>query len=271
MLKHLTRYILRTILRIEPGEGLRAGLMLLYSIAVVGGVIITGQLVSRALFLSNLPGSAIPYKFILPPLVLMLVAAAYTRVASRLRRDRLIVVSCVLMLIGVVLFRLVLETRYQHDFATLCALFVFFDVIGAIAILQLWTFAGDLFNPREARRLFPLIAGGGTLSNILFGAALSFLATEVAPANLIFIMMGGLVCCMFCAGILGSQCRDVLEAAVEDPPDQKAPSGNRASIRADVREVLQSPLLVALGSIVVVVELVLPLTRLHSVCLHRLN
>ena len=36
---HLTRSLLRSLLRIESGEGLRAGLMLLYSVAAVGGVV----------------------------------------------------------------------------------------------------------------------------------------------------------------------------------------------------------------------------------------
>lgn len=51
--------------------------MLIYSVALVGGVIITGQLAGRALFLSALPREAIPYKFILPPLALMLASTAY--------------------------------------------------------------------------------------------------------------------------------------------------------------------------------------------------
>ena len=52
---HLTRSLLRSLLRIEPGEGLRAGLMLLYSVAAVGGVVITGQLAGR-----DGPGGADP-------------------------------------------------------------------------------------------------------------------------------------------------------------------------------------------------------------------
>ena len=73
MIRRFNQQILRPVFRVQEGEGLRVALMLLYSIAVIGGVIITGQLASRALFLSSLPQSAVPYKFILPPVALMLV------------------------------------------------------------------------------------------------------------------------------------------------------------------------------------------------------
>ena len=58
------RRLLRRALRVQPGEDLRVGLMLLFSVAAVGGVVITGQLVSRALFLGRLTQADIPYKFI---------------------------------------------------------------------------------------------------------------------------------------------------------------------------------------------------------------
>jgi len=64
--------------------------MVLYLLAAVGGVIITGSLVSRALFLSALPAEDIPYKYLLPPLALILVSAAYARLSSRWSRPQLI-------------------------------------------------------------------------------------------------------------------------------------------------------------------------------------
>ena len=122
---HLTRSLLRSLLRIEPGEGLRACLMLLYSVAAVGGVVITGQLAGRVLFISALSSAAIPYKYMLPPLVLMLITVLYTRIAPHFRRDRLIVGCSALMLAGLLVFRLLLEMEWRQEFVLLCALFAF--------------------------------------------------------------------------------------------------------------------------------------------------
>ncbi|MFH1571349.1 MAG: hypothetical protein ABIL09_25390, partial [Gemmatimonadota bacterium] len=214
---------LRALFRLQPGEGVRAGLMLVYSIAVIGGVVITGQLVSRSLFLSGLPASAIPYKFILPPVALLLATGLYARIAPRFRRDHLIVGTCAVMLAVTAGFRLLLATPGGHSFAALCALFVAFDVIGDLAALQFWTFAGDIFNPREARRLFGLITGGSTVSNLIFGLGLSASAGLVRPENLMFVMAAGLTVCAACAGSLGRRHRDELaEIAAEGADAQPA-------------------------------------------------
>ena len=61
----------------------------------------------------------------LPPLVLMLTTALYARIAPRFRRDRLIVGCSVLMLAGVLVFRLLLEMEWRQEFVLLCALFAF--------------------------------------------------------------------------------------------------------------------------------------------------
>jgi len=253
MLRDLNRQILRSVFRIHEGEGLRAAFMLLYSIAAVGGVIITGQLASRALFLSSLPQSAIPFKFILPPVVLMAVTAAYTRVAGRFRCDKLLILSYSLILLGVVFFRLLLETAYRQEFFALCSLFVFFDVISSLVIIQFWTFASEIFNPREAKRLFGLIGGGSAVSNVLFGGVLGSIASAIAPENLMFIVMGSLVVCMGCVRVLAGRYSAVLSEAGEGEEEERPAS--RKSILADLREVLQTPLVASMSAILILVVL----------------
>ena len=254
MLKNFNQQVLRSVFRVQEGEGLRAALMLLYSIAVVGGVVITGQLVSRSLFLSALPRSAIPFKFILPPLAYMATAAVYTRVAGRFRCDKLIISSYSLILLGVVFFRFLLETAYQQEFAALCALFVFFDVISSLVIIQFWTFAGEIFNPREARRLFGLIAGGSTISNLLYGGVLGSISSSIDPRNLMFVVMGSLVLCVACVWFLGRR----YDAALTEAGDEEKAEGSTdsGSLLADLREVLQTPLVVSMSGILVIVALV---------------
>ena len=243
------------LLRLEPGEGLRVGLMLLYSVAVVGGVVITGQLVSRSLFLSRLPATDIPYKFILPPLALMVATGIYARLSPRFRRDRLIVVTCAIMIAAVAGFRLLLSSGLRQEFGTLCALFIVFDVIGDLAILQFWTFAGDLFNAREARRLFGLIGGGSAVSNVAFGLLLSSTADLVRPENLTFAMMASLAVCGACAGILGHRHhRNLAEVASETLP--ATDDGDEDGLLSALSEVFRLPLLLSMSGIVILVAVV---------------
>lgn len=254
MIRRFNQHILRPIFRVQEGEGLRVALMLLYSIAVIGGVIITGQLASRALFLSSLPQSAVPYKFILPPVALMLVSALYTRLAGRIRSDRLILLTYSLILAGVVGFRLLMETEGRGSFAALSALFVYFDIIGSLVILQFWTFAGEIFNSREAKRLFGLISGGSAISNVLFGAFVTSIAGTVAPENLLFIVMGSLVVCLGCVWVLGRRYDGMLEEAEEE--GRGGVEKRSASLWEDMREVFRAPLVRSMSGILILVALV---------------
>jgi HEAT repeat protein len=245
----MAQQILRSVFRVYPGEGIRVWLMLCYSLAAVGGVVITGQLASRALFLSSLSRGDIAFKFILPPLALMAATAFYTRVAHRFERARLIIFTSSTILIGAGLFRILLE--FRQDFTALCALFVFFDLAAAFVILQFWTFAGDIFNAREAKRLFSLIAGGSTISNIAFGAALSSWAHATAPENLIFVIMVSLSVCIACVWFLSRKYQNLLPATDGGSRDTVGDGG-----KSELRDILHSPLVVSMGGILVLGTLV---------------
>lgn len=121
---HFRSRWLRKLFRVEPGEAGVVGAMLGYSILSVGGVVITGQLAGRSLFLSRLPASAIPLKFILPPLVLVAMMGLYTRFSDRWPRPRLIQVTSATAIIIVVIARLLLATPLRDSLALLLALFV---------------------------------------------------------------------------------------------------------------------------------------------------
>jgi hypothetical protein len=105
---------LSSFFNIRPGEGKKAAIMFLYSLFMVSGVFVLGRSIGRALFLSALPKEAIAYRFILPPLGVMLVAAGYTRLVRRYTVKQLILGSTGLLIAGLLGFRLLLETPYGH-------------------------------------------------------------------------------------------------------------------------------------------------------------
>ena len=239
--------ILQRIFRIRPGEGRRVVAMLVYSVAVVGGVVITGQLASRALFLSELPRSAIPYKFILPPLVLMAVSAAYARLAGRWPLRKLITATCVIGILGTLGFRLLLSTPAGFGFAPLCALFVFIDILGGLTVLQFWTFAGDVFDAREAKRLFGIIAGGSTISNVVFGAVLGSSADLIDPADLLLAIVCSLLVSVAAVFYITGYLSHQLPDEVDDREKKEESSGG---MLGDLREVLSHPLVRSIAAIV---------------------
>ena len=115
------RHWLQSLVDIRPGEGARVALLFVYSLAAVGGVLTIGLAASDVLFMSEMPPSALPYLFILPAVGIIPVLVVYNQVAARVPLARAIIGSNGLLLIGVVLFRLLLDTSFGQSFALLRA------------------------------------------------------------------------------------------------------------------------------------------------------
>jgi hypothetical protein len=126
------RHWLQSFADIRPGEGARVALLFVYSMAAVGGVLTIGLAASDVLFMSEMPPSALPYMFILPAAAIIPVLLLYNQVAARLPLTKAIIGSSMLLLAGVVLFRVLLDTAIGNSFALLAALFVFMEFAGTL-------------------------------------------------------------------------------------------------------------------------------------------
>lgn len=244
---------LRMVFRVRPGEAERVVLMLLFSMLAVGGIVITGQLVGRSLFLGTLPASAIPLRFILPPIAMVAAVAAYTQLLRVMRHARLIQLTFAVTLVGVLAFRWLVSGPAGDNLAVLLALFVFLDSVGALTMILFWTFAGDLFNPREAKRLFGLVSGGSAISNVAFGAMLGQLATSVRPENLLLVVLASVALSMLVVWHLDRRYGSTSPA----PAHTVATEGTDAagSLLTDLGDVFRSPLLAAIATIVILIAL----------------
>jgi AAA family ATP:ADP antiporter len=64
-------------------------------------------------------------------------------------------------------------------------------------IVQFWTFANEVFNAREAKRLFALVGGGGVVATIFVGVGVGLNAKLLGLANLLYVSIGILAACVF--------------------------------------------------------------------------
>lgn len=241
-------------LKIHPGEGARVALMFLYSLAAVGGGVVLGRAVSRSLFLSVLPETATPYKFILPPFFVIVAVIYYNRLVPRYAMYRLIAVTNLLMVVGLFFFRYFLDSSFGHSFPFLASLYVYFEVVVTLIGIQFWTFAGEIFNPREAKRLFGLIATGGVLSNALAGVGMRAALNTIHPRDLIFAVMIGLLIGAGCVWILGKQKEHSASSPSSSLP--RLTDDKPASVRNEMREIMRDPMALTLGGLMIVTSLV---------------
>ncbi len=161
-------------LRIRPAEQRRVGMMALYSSCAIGAVVVSRS-VRDALFLAHRPISELAWMYVLASLGVAVASYGYARVADRIRRSTLNAACAVMGAIATLLMLWVVSLD-EHGSAGMswvyAVLYIFVEVLGSVIVIQFWTMCSDLFNPREAKRVFGLIGAGGTLANVIFGFAI---------------------------------------------------------------------------------------------------
>lgn len=122
--------------------------------------------------------------------ILLLLVPAYGWLANRFEPARLVkwimsvCVACVA--IFVVLGGLGVAVGF--------AFFVWLGIFSILAIAQFWSLATDVMSESEGKRLFPIIAAGGTLGGIV-GAQLAARWVDARPFQLMLLAAGILVVC----------------------------------------------------------------------------
>lgn len=83
------------------------------------------------------------------------------------------------------------------------AFFVWISVFNLVVVSVFWTFMADLWDEAQSRRLFPLIAVGGSVGSILGPTMALRLVGEIGVAPLLLVASGLLGTAIVCAMALG--------------------------------------------------------------------
>jgi len=241
--------VVQSTLNIRAGEGQRVALMVLFS-AATGANYVVGNTVASALFLSQLPESATPFLYILPPLPTVIVLILYSQLATRLRLDHLVIGSSGVFVAVLLLFRVLLGLPIGSSFAVLASIFIVMNLMSVLLVMQFWTVAGQIFDPREAKRLFGLIAVGDTMAGALAGLTLGPLAASVGVNNLIFLIALTLIVSALCVRALNSDG----SLAIQDQQQRKKV---QPSFKQDVISIRRIPLLIGIAGLTVLLAMLI--------------
>lgn len=187
--------VLRRIFNVSPGEG-AAVLSLLLFIFFIQTVLSTGKILQYSVFLDSFGRKSLALAFLLAPLVLAVVSALYSGLVRRIRPGRLLPITLVVLAGGFVAWRTLLAPapapfplpdvwRPEPVPPPLGAfsLYIWVEVASSIAIVQAWAYVSDVFDPRQAKRLIPLVGLGASLSFLVNGFVVSPLVRHVINAE----------------------------------------------------------------------------------------
>ncbi|MFT3836441.1 MAG: Npt1/Npt2 family nucleotide transporter [Myxococcaceae bacterium] len=189
---------------VRRGEGRLTLALFLHSFFAVGAFL-TGRTVRDALFLAHGDRNLLAWMYVASAVFVTASGIAYGKLAPRIRRDVMAVGSATLFAVVFALFFAVERGHFDFIYPVI---YVTVEVMGALALVQFWTLANEIFNAREAKRLYGVIGAGGTFANIFVGLLGAKISTVFgANALLLFcgVLLGGTAFASFSAGAAGKQ------------------------------------------------------------------
>ena len=175
--------MLKKLFDINPGEGLPTLILFIYFFAFVA-ISITGSAARDAYFLNMVDRDYLPLMFLAVAIVLTLVIEIY----SRLSKNRDLIQTTTIT--GLVFVFSLLFIQNQLEGWVIPFLYVWMEIITVITITQFWILAADVFNPRQAKRLFGLLGSGGALAAIIIGSSIKYYVSLFGSENLLFATIG---------------------------------------------------------------------------------
>jgi len=179
---------------IRAGEESRTILMTCFIFLVISSLMIVKP-VSTSLFLSKLGASKLPLVFLLVAVLAGAISTFYSRFLKKAPLNHLIIRTLQISIASLILLWCFLYIDYLKDWV-LYAFYIWVAIFALVATSQFWILANQLFNPREAKRLFGLI-GAGAISGGIFGGYLTnFLAPVLGSENMLLVCGGLLSLCI---------------------------------------------------------------------------
>lgn len=185
---------LRRLFNIREGEGLKASLMFAYGLLIIS-VVMMLKSVRLSLFVTQSGAAKLPYVYILVALVAALVARSYSKHSIKFKLNILIYTTIGFSIVFLLAFWFALSMGLRSIWLPY-VLYIWVAIFSVLTGNQFWLLANDIYDAREAKRLFGFIGAGAISGGILGGLLVNFLATRVGTINLIFFCILFLLFCL---------------------------------------------------------------------------
>ncbi len=180
------------------GEAATAWLMFAYAFLAMSAYNIVKP-VTRSQFISSLGADNLPYVQLAAGVLIGVLVYIYGHGAARVPRRWVVPVTQAGLAVLLLVFWPFIRAG---SVVASAAFFVFGLALGLLLISQFWTLANDLYDSRQARRLFGFIGGGASLGGAMGAAITRFSVDLVGTPNLLPISAVVLLACAAVVSII---------------------------------------------------------------------
>jgi AAA family ATP:ADP antiporter len=176
--------VLNPIVQLRDREAVTVLLMFLYSFLAMTSYNIIKP-ITRSEFIASLGADNLPYVQFGAGVLIGFIMQGYTRLMRHVPRRRTIPVTQTGMALLLVLFWFLFTTIGQDWIAV--AFYIVGLILAVLLISQFWTLANDIYDPRQAKRVFGFIGGGASLGGATGAALTAFLVETIGARNMLLV------------------------------------------------------------------------------------
>ena len=189
----LIRRALSPVVDVRKEEASTLLLMFLYSFLVMTSYSIVKPL-TRAQFINDLGADNLPWVLLGAGVLIGVIMQVYTRLVSHVPAKSVIPVT----LLGMTALLAGFWVLFQMGLAWASIAFYFVgQIMGLLLISHFWTLANDIYDPRQAKRLFGFIGGGASLGGMAGSALLTLFVERVGSETILLTSAASLFVCVF--------------------------------------------------------------------------
>jgi len=134
--------------------------------------------------------------------LLIFVVKAFSHIASRFDRNRLIAWVTGFFIVNLVLFYIWYIAGGKELAALGTVFFVWIGIFNVMIIAQFWAFANDLYTQEAGQRVFVLVAFGVTFGAFAGSKTADWLIEPIGPSNLMLVCGAVLMVCIILTWII---------------------------------------------------------------------
>ena len=198
---------------------------------------------ANSLFLTKFGVNSLPYAYLLIAIVAVIVSTVYTRLLVSFPLTQLMRYTLIGCIGALIIFCGLLHLDLFESL-TLYSFYLWVMIYAVLTTSQFWILANQVFNVREAKRLFGFIGVGAIAGGIVGGYSASLLVPFIGSYNLLFV---GALCLLPCLFLINQ----VSQLAIPKKPIKNKVNKKQATpIAHPVRLIQKSKHLLYLSSIV---------------------